>query len=162
MRSCNLSAGHGSVLVAEHLWWCLVTGTKSVPSPCGTTQHITLTQNACLWDEHSAACCTYIHLNCFWVVCQRPMLFIQWNACLKQNRFLLQKRSAHSGSVLAGWTESSTWTACGTMPYPGRTAGEMLCCFDTCWWFVAVLRASGQSYVTSAKAWELGLQPLAF
>lgn len=46
--------------------------------------------------------------------------------------------------------------------HTGRAAGEMLGCFDTCWSCVAVLRASGQSYVTSAKAWELGLQPLAF
>lgn len=65
MDSCSLTADHGSVLVAEHLWWCPVAGTKSVASPRGITQHANLTQNGCLWGGLSVVCCKWMYFGLF-------------------------------------------------------------------------------------------------
>lgn len=158
MGSFNVSAGCGSVLGAEHLWWCPVTGTRSVPSPCGITQHITPTQNG-WWTLWSAA---NVRIWTISEVTVKGASFSSSGMPIRNGVDFSCGSDQLILAVLIQWSESSTWTAGETMPYPGKAVGKILPCFDTCWWFVAVLRASGQSYVTSAKVWELGLQPLAF
>lgn len=107
-------------------------GQSLSPPHVGITQHITPTQNGCLWDELSVVC---------WNVCIRTISGVPVKGtCFSSSRMLVRNwvdfsygRDQLILTVLTQWSESSTWTAGETMPYPGKASGKILCCFDTCW-----------------------------
>lgn len=155
MGLCNLSAGHGTFLwlnISDVQWlgWSL--------SPLGTMP----TQKGCLclvrWTLR-VLLYPYVFkplLGWLWQVHAFPLA-----ECQLELELISSAEEISSLAVCYWMRWVSTWTDSETMPHPWKAAGKILCCFDTCWWLVEVLKSCVQGSETSG-VWQLGLQPLTF